>query len=77
MPGEQACAENTVPCTIENLSFEGPFITVFLKAGGDQTFVMRQNNDGSTPLLQIGAKIEVCFGADNTRLLSYAEVSDA
>jgi spermidine/putrescine transport system ATP-binding protein len=70
-------AENMVACNVENLSFEGPFVTVFLKAGEDQTFVMRQKNDGSTPLLQIGAKIEVCFGADNTRLLSLREVSDA
>jgi hypothetical protein len=66
-----------VECTVENLSFEGPFVTVFLKACKDQAFVMRQNNDGSTPLLQIGEKIEVCFGADNTRLLSYGEISDA
>lgn len=74
---DPASAENIVKCTVDNLSFEGPFITVFLKAGRDQAFVMRQNNDGSTPLLQIGAEIEVCFAAENTRLLSYGEVSDA
>ena len=38
---------------------------------------MRQNNDGSTPFLQIGAKIEVGFDADNTRLLAFGEVADA
>jgi spermidine/putrescine transport system ATP-binding protein len=69
--------ENIVKCTVENLSFEGPFATVFLKAGGDQSFVMRQNNDGSTPFLEIGSEIEVCFGVDNTRLLAFGEVADA
>lgn len=73
---ESEMAENIVKCEVENLSFEGPFVTVFLKAGKDQAFAMRQNNDGSTPFLQIGAEIEVCFGADNTRLLAYGEVSD-
>jgi spermidine/putrescine transport system ATP-binding protein len=77
MHSDLTSAENMVECTVENLSFEGPFVTVFLKACKDQAFVMRQNNDGSTPLLQIGEKIEVCFGADNTRLLSYGEISDA
>ena len=77
MLGDKASTENIVKCVVENLSFEGPFVTVFLKAGEDQAFVMRQNNDGTTPLLQICAQIEVCFGADNTRLLSYGEVSDA
>jgi hypothetical protein len=38
---------------------------------------MRQNNDGSTPFLQAGSEINVCFGADNTRLLAFGEASDA
>jgi spermidine/putrescine transport system ATP-binding protein len=69
--------ENIVKCTVENLSFEGPFATVFLKTGQNQAFVMRQNNDGSTPFLEIGSEIEVSFGAGNTRLLAFGEVSDA
>ena len=69
--------ENIVKCTVENLSFEGSFATVFLKAGDDQFFIMRQNNDGSTPFLENGSEIEVCFGVDNTRLLSFGEVADA
>jgi spermidine/putrescine transport system ATP-binding protein len=75
--GASASAENIVKCTVENLSFEGPFVTVFLKAGEDQAFVMRQNNDGTTPLLQRGTEIEVCFGVNNTRLLSCKEISNA
>jgi len=69
--------ENTVKCTVENLSFEGPFATIFLKAGKDHSFAMRQNNDGSTPFLQTGSEIKVCFSADNTRLLAFGETSDA
>lgn len=69
--------ENIVKCTVENLSFEGPFATVVLKAGDDQSFIMRQNNDGSTPFLEIGSEIEVGFGVDNTRLLAFGEVADA
>ncbi len=53
--------ENIVKCTVENLSFEGPFATVFLKTDQNQAFVLRQNNDGSTPFLQVDAKIEVGF----------------
>ncbi len=70
-------AANIIKCKVENLSFEGAFVTVFLTAGLAHAFVMRQNNDGATPLLEIGAEIEVCFGSDNTLLLTYGEVSDA
>lgn len=70
-------AENVVKCKVEDFSFEGPFVTIFLKADENQTFVMRQHNDGSTLFLQIGAEIEVCFGAGNTRLLACEEVFDA
>lgn len=73
----QDIAENIVKCRVENLSFEGAFITVFLKAGDDHTFIMRQSNDGSTPLLEVGADIKVCFSADNARLLAYGEMADA
>jgi spermidine/putrescine transport system ATP-binding protein len=69
--------DNIVKCTVENLSFEGPFATIFLKVGKDHSFAMRQNNDGSTPFLQTGSEINVCFGADNTRLLAVGEASDA
>ena len=77
MPGDPETAENILKCTVEDLSFEGPYITIFLKAGEDQALVMRQNNDGSTPLLKIGDEIQVCFTADNTFLLSYGDISDA
>ena len=68
--------DNIVNCTVENLSFEGPFATVFLKVGKHHSFAMRQNNDGSTPFLQTGSEIKVSFGADNTRLLASGEASD-
>jgi len=70
-------AENVVKCIVKNLSFEGAFITVFLKVGNDNSVIMRQSNDGSTPLLKIGADVDVCFSAENTLLLAYGEVADA
>jgi spermidine/putrescine transport system ATP-binding protein len=69
--------DNIVKCSVENLSFEGPFATVFLKTDKDEAFILRQNNDGSTQFLEVGAKIEVGFSADSTRLLSFEEVADA
>ena len=69
--------ENIVKCSVESRSFEGPFANILLKTGGDHAFAMRQKNDGLTPFLKVGSEIEVCFSADNTRLLAFGEVSDA
>ena len=68
--------ENGVKCVVEELSFEGPFATVSLKADGDHGFAMRQNNDGMTPFLEAGSRIEVSFSADSTRLLAFGEVAN-
>ncbi len=69
--------ENSIQCSVENISFEGPFATVYLKTNQNEAFVLRQSNDGSTPFLEVGAKIEVGFDAENTRLLTFEEVTDA
>jgi spermidine/putrescine transport system ATP-binding protein len=69
--------QNKVVCTVENLTFEGAYITVFLKTAENERFVMRQNNDGATPLLQVGTELTACFDAGNTLLLTYGEVSNA
>ena len=73
----ESSSENSIKCSVENLSFEGPFATVFLKTDQNEAFILRQNNDGTTPFLEVGAKIEVGFDADNTRLLTFEEVADA
>ncbi|MDM8553858.1 ABC transporter ATP-binding protein [Desulfococcaceae bacterium HSG7] len=74
---DSTAVENILKFTVRNLSFEGSFITVFLDTPAGQTCVMKQNNDGSTPLMQTGTEIKVCFSAENTQLLSYGEVSYA
>ena len=69
--------QNEVACTVENLTFEGAYITVFLKTAENERFVMRQNNDGTTPLLAVGTELAVGFDAANTLLLAFGEVSNA
>ena len=67
---ESQYRENTVTCQVENLSFEGAFVTLFLKIEKNhQRLVMRINNDGSTPLLTRSQRVDVCFGADSIRFL--------
>ena len=75
--GGATTMENAIECLVDNLSFEGAYITVFLKAGQNQNIVMRQNNDGSIPSLKIGAKVQVSFSADNALVLSHGEIADA
>jgi spermidine/putrescine transport system ATP-binding protein len=75
--GEATTVDNVIEGIVDSLSFEGAYITVFLKAGQNQSIVMRQNNDGSTPSSKIGAKVRVSFSADNTLGLSYGEITDA
>jgi spermidine/putrescine transport system ATP-binding protein len=73
----ESSSENSIECSVENLSFEGPFATIFLKTDQNEAFILRQNNDGTTPFLEVDAKVEVGFDADNTRLLTFEEVADA
>jgi len=68
-------AGNVIKFSVENLSFEGAFITVFLDGPGGQTCVMKLNNGGSAPRLEPGAEVDLFFSADNTLLLPYGEVS--
>ena len=70
-------ADNAIECVVDNLSFEGAYITMNLKAGRDQAIVMRHNNDGSKPFEKLGVKVQICFSAKNTLVLSDGEISDA
>ena len=69
--------ENVIKCKVKKISFEGPFVTVFLDVGGNQAFIMRRHNNGSTPFPDIDSEIDICFGSHNTRLFAYKEVFDA
>ncbi|MBL4902838.1 MAG: ABC transporter ATP-binding protein [Desulfocapsa sp.] len=65
--------ENTIKCRVKNISFEGAFVTIFLDLEGEDAFIMRQHNDGTTIFPEIGSAIDVCFGTQNTRLLAVGE----
>ena len=75
--GGTTAMENVIECIVDNLSFEGAYITVFLKASQNQSIVMRQNNDGSTPSSKIGEKVQVSFSADTALVLSNGVTTDA
>jgi len=62
--------ENTIKCRVKNISFEGAFVTIFLDIGGEEAFIMRKHNDGSTLFPEIDSEIDVYFEAKNTRLLA-------
>ena len=64
---------NTFSCKVLNLSFEGPYVTLFLTNGHDR-FTMRLNNDGHTEIPQRDSEIMVAFKVDNTRFLPSGEV---
>jgi len=70
-------ADNAIECVVDNLSFEGAFITINLKAGRNQTIVMRHSNDGSKPLEKLAEKVQICFSAKNALVLSDGEIFDA
>jgi spermidine/putrescine transport system ATP-binding protein len=74
---DSKAAENVIKCKVKSMSFEGAFVTIFLDVGGNQAFFMRRHNNGSTPFPEIDSKIDICFGAHNTRLLADNEVFDA
>jgi ABC-type Fe3+/spermidine/putrescine transport system ATPase subunit len=61
--------ENVIECTVDNLSFEGAFITISLKAGRNQTIVLRHNNDGSAPSATAGDAARIRFSAQNALVL--------
>jgi spermidine/putrescine transport system ATP-binding protein len=72
-----AAAENAFECVVDNLSFEGAYITMNLKVGRDQAIVMRHHNDGSKPFETLGSTIQICFSAKNALVLSDGESPDA
>ena len=74
---DSKAAENVIKCKVKNISFEGPFVTVFLDVGGNQSFFMRRHNNGSRPFPDIDSEIDICFGTHNTRLLADKKVFDA
>jgi spermidine/putrescine transport system ATP-binding protein len=67
-------AENNVTCRVENLSFEGAHVTLFLSCR-KQRLVMRLNNDGKIRMPKKKEAVHVCFSMTNTRFLPYREIS--
>ena len=74
---EKQPQHNQIGCRVESLSFEGAFVTVFLTTGKAQRLVMRQPNDGTTPLLTAGSAVDISFSEKNTLLLASGEVAYA
>jgi spermidine/putrescine transport system ATP-binding protein len=75
MAQPHACAQNSISCQVDNLSFEGAFVTLTLSCGL-QELVMRFSNNGTIAPPQPAETVEVFFGADHTRFLPAGEKAD-
>jgi spermidine/putrescine transport system ATP-binding protein len=62
-------AENSVPVTVSEVSFEGAFIAVHAKAANGQTLVAEVRNDGSATVPAIGTKRFASFNAAHAAIL--------
>ena len=62
-------AENSVPVTVSEVSFEGAFIAVHAKAANGQTLVAEVRNDGAATVPAIGAKRFASFNAAHAAIL--------
>ena len=62
-------AENSVPVTVSEVSFEGAFIAVHAKAANGQTLVAEVRNDGADTVPAIGAKRFASFNAAHAAIL--------
>jgi len=70
----KAGAENSVPVTVSEVSFEGAFIAVHAKSDSGKTVVAEIRNDGSATVPEVGAKLHASFDATRAALLPDANV---
>jgi spermidine/putrescine transport system ATP-binding protein len=66
---EQGGAENSVPVTLSEVSFEGNFISVHAVTDNGTTLVAEMRNDGSASVPASGAKMHMTFDAKNCSVL--------
>lgn len=64
-----AGAENSVPVTISDVSFEGNFIAVQAKAQNGITLVAELRNDGSATVPSAGTQMHMTFEAQQSSIL--------
>ena len=64
-----AGAENSVPVTISDVSFEGNFIAVQAKAKNGITLVAELRNDGSATVPSAGTQMHMTFDAQRSLIL--------
>jgi spermidine/putrescine transport system ATP-binding protein len=66
---EKPGAENSVPVTLTEVAFEGPFISVHGKSRDGALLVAELRNDGSAPVPSVGAAMHMTFDAAHASLL--------
>ncbi len=57
------------------MSFEGPFVNLFLKGQRDKDIVVHMTNDGRALAFQPGAPAKVGFSAENATVLPEGELA--
>ncbi len=67
-------AENSVPVTVTEVSFEGAFISVHAQTEKGKTITAEIRNDGSATVPEMGARMHATFAADRAALLPDANV---
>ena len=66
--------ENSVPVTVSEVSFEGPFIAIMAKTDKGKTIVAEIRNDGQATVPDLGARMHAGFDAARANLLPDANV---
>jgi spermidine/putrescine transport system ATP-binding protein len=64
-----AGAENSVPVTLTDVSFEGNFISVHAQTENGTTLVAELRNDGSATVPDAGSRMHMTFDAKNCSVL--------
>jgi len=67
-------AENSIPVTVSEVSFEGAFISVLCHSDDGKLIVAELRNDGSATVPDIGTKLHASFDAARAALLPDANV---
>jgi len=67
-------SENSVPVTVAEVSFEGPFIAVLARTAKGRPVVAEIRNDGHATVPELGAAMHAGFAADRAALLPDASV---
>lgn len=73
---QTAGSENTVPVTVADVSFEGPFIAVHAKTATGQTLVAEVRNDGAATVPAKGSQLFASFKAEHASILPDVKKGD-